>query len=172
MKNSNKNVLINSFNKSKKFFLFSTMLILLTGFILPNTLGAFTASNVNAQSNIPLVSAAGDTKYGSGLVRCDGVVDPAVDGPNAKTCNFVELMNTANYIINWLFYIAVSLCVILFSYAGFLYMSASESNVKQAKSIFSNVLRGFIWMLLGWFIVHQLLLWLTKSSQGYDALLK
>ena len=140
-------------------------------FALTNEISKQELNIIKAGSGVQLGAAAQGSKYG-GLVRCDGVVDPAVDGPTAKVCNFVELMNTANYIINWLFYIAVSLCVVMFSYAGFLYMSASESNVKQAKGIFSNVIRGFIWMLLGWFVVHELLVWLTESSAGYDALLK
>lgn len=106
---------------------------------------------------------------GSGLVRCDGVAD---ESKNEVTCNFAQLINMANYLIKWLFYITVPIIVALFAYSGFLHMTGKQSNIDQAKKILFSVLKGFIIMLIAWFLVSTLLKWLVKPSfQGADTLI-
>ncbi|MDB5258832.1 MAG: hypothetical protein JWO73_40 [Candidatus Taylorbacteria bacterium] len=143
---------------------------------------------------IPLANAqsAGAEQY-PGLVKCDGVVDGAYEyqaDPNKpdststipvfvpaknskqKLCNFTALIEEIQFLINWLFKIAVPIAIALFAYAGFLYMTGEPGKIKTAKSMFSTVGVGFGFMLISWFVIYTVLHWLVRPGQGFDALLK
>ncbi len=102
----------------------------------------------------------------SGWVQCDGVVDKT--NPSEKernrVCDFVELINTAKFIINWAFMISIPIIIGLLAYSGFLYMTGSEANMKKAKGIMWNAVFGFVIMLCAWFLVTTGLKWLLNDE--------
>ena len=51
-----------------------------------------------------------------------------------------------------------------FAYAGFLYVKGTQEDLSRARKIFPKLALGFILMLTAWFIVYQILAWLTGSA--------
>jgi Zn-dependent protease with chaperone function len=79
-----------------------------------------------------------------------------------------------NGLVEWLIIIATSVAVLLFIYAGFLYLTSggNDSQVKQAKTIFINVAIGFAIMLMAYLIVITIVSLLTgeewlQKNEGY-----
>lgn len=99
---------------------------------------------------LPLVA------QGQGLVPCDGAAD----------CDWDALISMVNGVITWLIMIATSVAVLLFTYAGFLYLTSrgDESKVKQATTIFTNVAIGFGIMLIAWLLVATIVSILTGDD--------
>ena len=79
-------------------------------------------------------------------------------------CNFNGVMIQVQHLINVMMVVGVFAAIAAFSYAGFLYVSGSEGNIKKAHEIFPKIFWGFIIMLSAWFIVYQILSWLTGNS--------
>jgi hypothetical protein len=135
------------------------------------TLGG--ASNGTANSSATAAPAQTADNY-SGLVKCSGVVATDSSGqplPGEVPCDFNYFIITVANLINWGFYIALPIAVVLFAYAGILYISGVESNIKKAKAIFLNVGIGFIIMLVAFTAVHTLLGWLVNPNIGAESLL-
>lgn len=106
---------------------------------------------------------------GFSLVQCDGVADTT---KGEIACNFSTLISMANFIIKWLFYIAVPIIVALFAYSGFLFMTGKQADREQSKKMLWAVLKGFAIMLVAWFLVKTLLDWLVAPSfKGADTLI-
>ena len=91
-------------------------------------------------------------------------------GANYIPCDFNGLMRTVQHLINILMVLGVFVAVGLFSYAGGLMITGNPKHMETAKGIFPKVGLGFIIMLSAWFIVYQLLDWLT-SNVGFRTLL-
>lgn len=81
-------------------------------------------------------------------------------------CGWEDFIEMTNTIINWLITIATSVAVLLFMYAGFLYLTSGgdESQVKQATTIFTNVAVGFAIMLIAWLLVITIVSLLTGDN--------
>lgn len=108
------------------------------------------------------------------IVVCDGPTLPPnyPDKPaNYVACDFNGMMLLVQHLINIMMVIGVLVAIVMFSYAGFLYITGKEANISKATSIFPKVLWGFIIMLSAWFIVYQILSWLTKEGSGFSTLL-
>lgn len=89
----------------------------------------------------------------------------AVDGSQPE-CNFNELLNTANNIIDFLLiYFATPLAAIIFAWAGFIYLTSAgnSSKVSKAKSMMKNMLIGYVIALASWIIVNTIM-----SALGYQ----
>lgn len=111
-----------------------------------------------------------------GHVGADGRIDLSKDASgNYNTplkqgyipCNFKGLMIQMQFLINAAIVIGVVAAMLGFAYAGFLYITGTQKNLALAKSIFPKVAIGFIIMLAAWFIVYQILRWLTGPTSGY-----
>ena len=101
----------------------------------------------------PAVSSA------AGLVICD------------QNCGFNDFVATVAHLINWGFYISLPIAVALFAYAGILYISGSEGNIKKGKGIFLKSMIGFIIMLVAFTCVHTVVGWLgNTTSSGQNQL--
>lgn len=120
------------------------------------------------------------SKEGFKLVVCDGptLKGKLLDDANAalKTrkyvpCDFIGLMSQIQHLINIMIIVGVLAAIVGFTYAGALYITGSEANIKKAKGIFPKVFGGFIIMLSAWFIVYQILSWLTGEGSGFTQLL-
>lgn len=116
------------------------------------------------------------------IVVCDGpTLPPALlIEENAKrdesqslyvACDFNGMMLLVQHLINIMMVIGVLVAIVMFSFAGYLYITGKEANITKATSIFPKVLWGFIIMLSAWFIVYQILSWLTKEGSGFSTLL-
>ncbi len=108
---------------------------------------------------------ASHAAYG-GLVICDGVADPA---KGEVTCDFNYLIKTIVNLFNWFFIMTIPIAVGLFAYAGILYITGVEGNIKKAKKIFQNVGIGFIIMLVAFTVVHTVLSWVVSDQFGLDS---
>lgn len=71
-------------------------------------------------------------------------------------CKFQDLIDFGTRIIDFLIRIGVPIAIILFSYAGFLYLTsgAKPAQRSQANSIFVSVFIGFVIMLSAWLLVN------------------
>ncbi len=94
---------------------------------------------------------------GTDIVPCDNVTN---------ACDFNALMCMANNIIDALIYFSVLVAVAMFAFAGFKYLTAGGDMgaMKQARSIFTNVAIGFIFVLGAWLIVTLILQTLVSTS--------
>ena len=107
------------------------------------------------------------------IVVCDGPTLPK-DYPNKPAgyvpCDFNGVMRQIQHLINIMMVLGVLIAIVMFSYAGGLYITGQKANIDKAHSIFPKVFIGFIIMLSAWFIVYQILSWLT-NNEGFKALL-
>lgn len=81
-------------------------------------------------------------------------------------CDFNDLMQLANNIMKFIIMIAIPLTAIIFSYAGFLYITAAgnEHQIAQAHDIFVKVAIGFFFILAAWLIVYLITSTLLKPD--------
>jgi hypothetical protein len=118
---------------------------------------------------IPTAHAYTADNY-SGLVKCSGVtIQQLTQGQQSSTevaCSFQTLISMIGTTINWLFVIAIPVAVVLFAWAGLLYISGKDDNKKKAKNIFLNVAIGFIIMLVMFVVVKTVVGWVVDPSFG------
>jgi hypothetical protein len=101
------------------------------------------------------------------LLICDGPPLPSnvpLPKPDYVPCDFKGLMMQIQHFINIAMVLGVISAILLITWAGALYVSGQPKNIDQARAIFPVVVKGFIIMLLAWFIVYQILEWLTGSK--------
>ncbi len=161
------------------YIILHTAVILL--FIALNSSSAFAqAGNLNPPPssvrtlNTPTTDPNLDpNSSGFKIVVCDGPTLPA-NYPNKPAnyvpCDFNGVMLQVQHLINIAMVLGVLVAIVMFSYAGGLYITGKKANVDKAHSIFPKVFFGFIIMLSAWFIVYQILSWLTNND-GFKALL-
>jgi len=91
-----------------------------------------------------------------GLVKCGRLLDS--EGKLENPCDFVDLIATAQNLVNWLIYISVFVGAAMFTYAGYLYVTAfgNETQVAKAHETFKTVIVGFILVLAAWLIVYTI----------------
>jgi hypothetical protein len=85
-------------------------------------------------------------------------------------CDFRGLMMQIQHLINIAMTLGVLIAVAGLLFAGYLYISGTPANISKAHDIFPSLAKGFIIMLAAWFIVYQILAWLTGTN-GYGVLL-
>lgn len=84
----------------------------------------------------------------TGAAGPDGMVD--------NPCGFTDVIKiTRNIIMGWIM-VGVTLAVVGFAYAGYLYITAmgSAEKIKHAHSIFYKTVLGFAFMLGAWLIAY------------------
>jgi hypothetical protein len=105
------------------------------------------------------------------IVVCDG---PEGARPSGDTkyvaCDFNGVMLQIQHLINIMMVLGVFASIAAFSWAGWLYISGVPANKTKAHAIFPKIFTGFIIMLSAWFIVYQILSWLTDNN-GFKTLL-
>ena len=121
------------------------------------------------------VHAADGGLFSSGVVRCVGVSEKdSTDSSynNKPVCNFRELVNTINFLINFMFFLVAPVVIALFSYAGFLMMTGKEENIKKGKDFFWRVVYGLSFMLGSAVIVKTVLYFLTQEKFNLTSLIQ
>ena len=88
---------------------------------------------------------------GQSLIPCGGTGQPA--------CTFDHLITLVQRVIDFLIVdIAIPLSMILFAWAGFLYMTAQgdPGKIKTGHTIFINVIWGLVIALAAWLIINTI----------------
>lgn len=88
------------------------------------------------------------------------------DGPD---CTFSSIISLVENLVTDLVLISTLLAVIAFAYAGFLLMTSGGSDKKRddAKTVFINVMIGYLWILAAWLLIYTV----TKLlSPGFSLL--
>ena len=152
-------------------------------------------SSVSAVNNVPAVDLNSPSFH---LLQCDGPdlsglpkdtkitingksytiegKNPQItnaDGSNPhqyQPCNFQGLMIEVQYLLNVMTIVAVLMAIVGFAIAGYLYITGIPKNIEKARGMFPKLAIGFILILTAWFIVYQILAWLTGNA-GAAALL-
>lgn len=81
--------------------------------------------------------------------------------PPFVPCNFRGLMMQVQFLINVMLILGVLAVIGMSVWAGFLMMTGVPAKMEKAKGMFPKIFWGFIIMLTAWFIVYQILQWLT-----------
>lgn len=81
-------------------------------------------------------------------------------------CDFRGLTMEVQFLINVMTVLGVLAAIVGIVYAGGLYVTGSQKNIAKAKDIFPKLALGFILILTGWFIVFQILTWLTGNASA------
>jgi hypothetical protein len=153
--------------------LVSTSLVILPGALSANSPRTRTLTS-DSQTDV--------NSPGFRLIVCDGPVLPVelraqADaelqkyGRTYQPCDFNGVMKQIQHLINLAVVVGVLAAIALFMFAGGLYLTGKEKNISWAWSIFPKVGGGFIIMLSAWFIVYQILAWLTGEGSGFSTLL-
>ncbi|MES2409396.1 MAG: hypothetical protein V4509_03810 [Patescibacteria group bacterium] len=82
-----------------------------------------------------------------------------VNGVPGRECGWADFLNLINRIMKFIIVISASIGVLMFAYAGFLYLTAfgEMGKVEQAHKIFSTTITGIIIIMLAWLIVATIL---------------
>lgn len=80
-------------------------------------------------------------------------------GGQLDECGWADFLSLISRIMKYLIFISGSIAVLMFAYAGFLYLSAfgEMGKVEQAHKIFSSTMMGVIIIMLAWLIVATIL---------------
>ena len=121
------------------------------------TANATSANNANTDYNPGPSGLVSDCNRGA-LVQKN--VNGMVIEDFANPCNFNNITDTINKVINFLlFVIATPMVAIGLCYAGFLYLTSggSSESVNQAKSIIKNMIMGYIVALIAWVLIKTIM---------------
>jgi hypothetical protein len=132
---------------------------------------------------LPYVTFAANSpsKYipcGFDLDGKDGVKDlkpPLRQSDPHEECYFDDAVVMIQTAINFLIFdLAAPLGMIMFAYAGFLYVTnqGNESQIKEAHGIFANVLIGLVVALAAWVIVNFVATFFLGADSAYNFLRK
>lgn len=136
----------------KSALLVASFSLLLSGFL-------FGLQTTTAQAQMP--------SFTGSIVPC-GSATTCTDGARAiRECGFCDLVALAQNIINFLIFAGIVIAVLMFVYAGILYVTSpgNSGNISKAHSIFWDVLVGLIITLAAWLIVDVIMK--TFYNQDY-----
>ncbi len=104
--------------------------------------------------------------------KVNNISVPPYENPDFIPCDFRGLMMQLQHFINIAMVLGVLVALGGLLWAGALYISGAPEKIKQAHKIFPSIFWGFIIMLSAWFIVYQILEWLTgPNAKSFGVLL-
>lgn len=115
---------------------------------------------------VPAGSALAQLPDFSGpLVPC-GTTATGDTGP--KACGACDLVSLSKNIINFLVFFATFVAILMFVYAGFMYLTSAgnPAQISSAHKIFANVLIGFIILLAAWLLIDLVMKFFYGGSFG------
>lgn len=91
------------------------------------------------------------------LIPCDGVT---------VKCEFPQLVQMIQNIVNFLFILIAPVAIIVFSIAGFkILIAGSDSGARNdAKRMFGKMAMGIVWMMAAWLLVYLITNVLLKDE--------
>ncbi|MFH0846383.1 MAG: hypothetical protein V1851_03240 [Patescibacteria group bacterium] len=105
---------------------------------------------VNAESSIW-------KNMGDALIPCKPQLAKNGSIVEGTECGFYSLVQGVSNVINFLIELGIVISVLMFAYAGFLYITEREKAKERAKKIFMGVIMGMFFMLAAWLIVQLIL---------------
>ena len=170
-----------------KNIFFRQGIVVISAFVILFTMatpGGILAAGVSTL-NTPASANDNPTTNTFSLVSCDGPaelgringnkVTITVDGKTTTRafvpCDFNGAVTQVQHLINAAIALGVLFIVIGSAYAGYLYITGTQDNIKKAKQLLMKMVIGFVIMLCAWFIVFQILSWLTGSQSAATYLL-
>lgn len=179
------------FKKSIALFLLPLLSLLLAPYAFAQTLTSPSSPNINDSgfqliicdgpdlSNLPTGTQM--TFSGQQVTITHGQTPQIPDGKGDGgmrayvPCDFNGAMMQIQHLIDVMMVLGVFVAIAGFIYAGYLYISigfnGNSENRGKAIAVFKTIGIGFIIMLSAWFIVDQILVWLTGSGSGFTYLL-
>ena len=118
---------------------------------------------------LPVVAQAGITLSAANgyqtIIPC-GNSNSSGQGAVTRDCTFADLLTFFVRFINFALKILVTISILAFMYAGFLYLQSAVSPEKrsQAKAIFSNILWGLFWVIGAYFLVKFIIVGLVSPE--------
>lgn len=84
------------------------------------------------------------------LIVCQGTAD--------DPCTYKDLVELAQVVVHDLVILSTFVAVAVFAYAGFklLFSGGNEGEFTKAKSMFTKVALGYLWILAAWLIVYTI----------------
>jgi len=98
------------------------------------------------------------------LVFAQGILEgPLVEACDGLICQFCDLVNLLQRVLNFAIAFTVIVATLMFAYAGILYVTAAANpkQIQKAHGIFSHVFAGFLLVLTAWLIINIILSVLT-----------
>lgn len=109
-------------------------------------------------------------QFTGSIVSCGRSVDDfnTVGIDESDPCGYCELLTTGQNVVNFIVYFAVFVAILMFVYAGFLYVTsgANEGNIGTAHRIFWSVLIGLFITLASWLIIDTIMKTFYVGSAG------
>lgn len=95
-------------------------------------------------------------------------VDRIVPKCTNDICGYRDITNLVQNIIKFMIYLAVVVATLMFTYAGFIYLTAggSPDKLKKAHGIFFNVFIGLVLVLAAWLIVELIMTTFLSTDFG------
>jgi len=92
---------------------------------------------------------------------------PQCGGQGEPSCNFCFLADLIQNIINFGVYASIFVAVLMFVYAGWLYLinNGDQGKIKKAHDIFLQVLVGVLIVLSSWLVIDTLMKTLVDDSR-------
>lgn len=103
------------------------------------------------------------------LIICGVTPNEKANPAYTHECGFGDLITLVQHVVTDLVLLSTLLAVIAFAYAGFLLMTSGGSDKKRddAKTVFINVMIGYLWILAAWLLIYTV----TKLlSPGFSLL--
>jgi hypothetical protein len=96
-------------------------------------------------------------------VSAAGVISANCTGLNCQLCNLFALADT---LIKYAIYVAVPIGGAVFAYAGFLFITSggSTENASKARTLFFDVILGFIFVLIAFLVVDTIIQTLANGT--------
>lgn len=112
-----------------------------------------------------------DTSKFLPLVTCGRNIDgkPETTLPGEQSCRICDIWVLSNRVINFAFFLATPILIIVLIAGGFIYLT-SEGNPKkteQAKSLLTSAIVGIVIALAAWLIVSTILKNLAKEGNEF-----
>ena len=138
----------------KKFFAGLLVSIFLLVMIVP----LITSASFLSENYTPIIQC------GTGNTNADVMSNGQVGGG----CDFVDVIDSINRVINWFISIATVIFTISLIWGGFLYVTSgmNSGNKEKAKGILLNTLTGFVIILVSWLIVYTILSALVSDQNS------
>ncbi|MEK7559880.1 MAG: pilin [Patescibacteria group bacterium] len=91
------------------------------------------------------------------------------EGKSFKACTICDIWVLANRVVNFLFYLATPILVIVLIVGGFIYLTSggNPKKTESAKSLLSSAIFGIIIALASWLIVSTVLKNLAKEGNEF-----
>ncbi len=152
----------------------STPLKFFASFLLSGTLIFFTFVSISHASESATNGNQSANKPGAvGLIPCGFDTNDNNKLDEAEECTLTDVIVLGNNLINFAITLSVPIFILLFMYAGFLYMTANGNpgKISDAHGLFYKGIIGFVIILSAWLIVNLIVSSLLPEDSTIETFL-